>query len=222
MPRAPVILWHACTAADRVAFDALVAALDVRGGPTLPRAFTSVDALDTALAAARRHEVPQVVAVSWLAEVPDAARLAAWHRRVSGLRVVVVGMGGEGALSGALAAGFDAYLDLGQPLETGLRALRAVQRGGLWLSGTDVAHLRRCLHRVPPGTPTGVAPRLTERERAVLRLIGAGLSQPQIAVRLALSPGTVGTYVRRLYDKLGAHTAGAAVLAGVRHGLLHP
>lgn len=45
---------------------------------------------------------------------------------------------------------------------------------------------------------------LSEREEQVLRLIAHGLTHQQIALRLAISPHTVDTYVKRIRAKLGA------------------
>lgn len=54
---------------------------------------------------------------------------------------------------------------------------------------------------------------LSEREREVLRLVGDGLTNEQIAERLFLSSHTVRTHVRNALGKLGVHTRAEAVLA---------
>jgi DNA-binding CsgD family transcriptional regulator len=46
--------------------------------------------------------------------------------------------------------------------------------------------------------------RLSRRETEVLRLLGKGMTTPEIAKQLRLSPKTVQTFVRRLKKKLGA------------------
>jgi len=53
--------------------------------------------------------------------------------------------------------------------------------------------------------PSGADPErlLTEREQQVLRLIGRGLSNPQIAEQLAIGESTVKTHASRLMVKLG-------------------
>lgn len=59
---------------------------------------------------------------------------------------------------------------------------------------------------------------LTDREQRVLRLIGMGLTNPQIADRLAYSRATIAKDVRRLYAKLGASDRqGLARLANDPH-----
>jgi DNA-binding CsgD family transcriptional regulator len=60
----------------------------------------------------------------------------------------------------------------------------------------------------------------TPREHDVLVLMADGLTNPQIAQRLFLSPKTVGIHVSRLLAKLDAHTRGEAVAVARRRGLL--
>lgn len=55
-------------------------------------------------------------------------------------------------------------------------------------------------------------PELTAREREVLRLIADGLRNADISQRLYLSPGTVKTYVNRIFSKLGVQDRVHAVL----------
>lgn len=66
-----------------------------------------------------------------------------------------------------------------------------------------------------PGGPAAagkmVAP-LTSRELAVLELMAEGLSNPDIAKRLYVSPGTVKTHVSHIYDKLDAQSRTEAVV----------
>ncbi|WP_267595795.1 response regulator [Carbonactinospora thermoautotrophica] len=63
---------------------------------------------------------------------------------------------------------------------------------------------------------------LTEREREVLRLVGKGLSNADIGMKLYMSEATVKTHVSRLLTKLGcANRVQAAILAH-EAGLLDP
>ena len=63
-------------------------------------------------------------------------------------------------------------------------------------------------------------PALSAREREILVLTAEGLSAPDIARRLYLSPTTVKTHLQHLYDKLGVSDRAAAVAAAMRHRLL--
>jgi two-component system nitrate/nitrite response regulator NarL len=62
--------------------------------------------------------------------------------------------------------------------------------------------------------------RLTDRERAILRLIADGRSLPAIARELHLAVTTVKTHVSHLYEKLGVSERAAAVAEAMRRGLL--
>ena len=61
---------------------------------------------------------------------------------------------------------------------------------------------------------------LTTREEQVLRLMAEGLSGPQMARELVISPSTIKSHIENLYAKLGVAHRGAAVAEGMRRGLL--
>lgn len=60
------------------------------------------------------------------------------------------------------------------------------------------------------------AVRLTPREVEVLRLIARGFSYARAAEHLGVSPHTVASHIKKLYGKLGVHSAGAAVMRAAR------
>jgi len=61
---------------------------------------------------------------------------------------------------------------------------------------------------------------LTDRQRAVLRLIAAGLSNKQIARPLAISERTVKFHVTSILGKLQVENRAQAVATAVQRGLL--
>ena len=63
---------------------------------------------------------------------------------------------------------------------------------------------------------------LTNRETEVLRLIGKGLSNGEIARQLVLSESTVKTHVKRLMGKLGLASRAQAVVVAYETGLVTP
>jgi DNA-binding NarL/FixJ family response regulator len=70
----------------------------------------------------------------------------------------------------------------------------------------------------PPGQLLGES--LTSRELEVLRLLAGGLTNPEIARRLVVSPGTVKHHVRHIVSKLGVSDRTQAAVRAVELGLL--
>lgn len=60
---------------------------------------------------------------------------------------------------------------------------------------------------------------LTERERKVLSLVAAGLSNGEIAAKLFLSEKTVRNHLTRIFDKLGVQTRSRAIVVAREAGL---
>jgi DNA-binding NarL/FixJ family response regulator len=70
-----------------------------------------------------------------------------------------------------------------------------------------------------PAGASGDAPRLTERETEVLRMVATGLSYKQIAGRLVLSHRTVQNHVQNTLGKLQLHNRVELVRYAIEHGL---
>jgi DNA-binding NarL/FixJ family response regulator len=107
--------------------------------------------------------------------------------------------------------------------KTALRAATEVAEGlgcrPLVEAATDLARRSRIgLVVTRRGRPDPNEP--TRRELEVLAHLAEGLTNPQIATRLFLSPKTVGIHVSRILEKLGAHTRGEAVAIARRRRLL--
>ena len=63
---------------------------------------------------------------------------------------------------------------------------------------------------------------LTEREQEVLRHIGGGESNEELAASLVISPATARTYVSRLLSKLAARDRSHLVIIAYESGLVTP
>ncbi|WP_372518036.1 response regulator transcription factor [Solirubrobacter ginsenosidimutans] len=62
--------------------------------------------------------------------------------------------------------------------------------------------------------------RLTARELEILQLAADGMSGPQIAEHLVLSPGTIKTHFQHIYAKCGVSDRAGAVAAALCRGLI--
>jgi DNA-binding NarL/FixJ family response regulator len=71
-----------------------------------------------------------------------------------------------------------------------------------------------------PDRPEASLPDLTQRELEVLRLVGRGLSNDEIAAQLVIGEGTVKTHVGRIFDKLGVRDRPAAIVFAFDHGVV--
>jgi two-component system NarL family response regulator len=64
------------------------------------------------------------------------------------------------------------------------------------------------------------APRLTEREMQVLKLVARGMNNRDIAKELFISENTVKNHVRNILEKLQIHSRMEAVMVAVREKLI--
>jgi two-component system, NarL family, response regulator DevR len=133
--------------------------------------------------------------------------------RIPGLRTLVLtSYADEEALGAAVRAGASGYL-LKQVRGPALvSAVRTVAAGGT-LFDLDVPAAPAPRPRRTPDGYDRVAS-LTDQERTVLRLIGEGLTNRQIGVRMGLAEKTVKNYTSHLLAKLGLERrTQAAILA---------
>ena len=124
----------------------------------------------------------------------------------------------------ALLAGAAGFLLKTEAPERFIDAVRAAAAGDRLLGP---ATTRQLIERyLSTGAPTREPPRelqsLTEREREVLRLVAAGLSNQELAVRLHIGEGTVKTHVARMLAKLGCRDRVQAVVYAYEHGFVRP
>ncbi|MET0828038.1 MAG: response regulator transcription factor [Microbacterium sp.] len=102
-----------------------------------------------------------------------------------------------------------------------IRAVRVVAGGDALLSPGVT---RRLLERAAVGMRDAADPTrlegLTERETEVLRLVGQGLTNDEIAQRLFLSPLTAKTHVSRIMQKLHARDRVQLVVTAYESGLV--
>jgi DNA-binding NarL/FixJ family response regulator len=100
-------------------------------------------------------------------------------------------------------------------------AIRTVAAGEALLHPTLTRRLvERFVQGPPPGGLPAVLTGLTERETEVLRLVGRGLSNGEIAAQLFLGEATVKTHLGRVLTKLGLRDRVQAVVLAYESGLV--
>jgi DNA-binding NarL/FixJ family response regulator len=104
-----------------------------------------------------------------------------------------------------------------------IRAVHVVAAGDGLLSPSITRRVieQFAAHAATPAPPGKLA-ELTEREREVVALAGAGLSNEEIAARLVVSPATAKTHVSRAMVKLGARDRAQLVVFAYEAGLVRP
>ena len=109
----------------------------------------------------------------------------------------------------ALEAGAVGYLLKRTSRDELFAALKLVQAGGSPISSGIARRVWQVFQKPLPAATTD--DELSERERQVLDLLSHGHPEKQIADRLKISPHTVHTYIRRIYEKLHVHSHAQAV-----------
>jgi len=100
------------------------------------------------------------------------------------------------------------------------QAIRTVAAGDALLDPGVTRRVMRAAATAPPAADPAPLAVLTERERDVLREVGRGLSNQEIAQTLYLSPATARTYVSRLLTKLHARDRSQLVVLAYETGLV--
>ena len=125
----------------------------------------------------------------------------------------------------ALRAGASGFLLKDVAPADFVAAIRTIAAGDALLAPTVTRRLLdRFSDRLPPVNDerTAALRDLTERELEVLKLVGRGLSNREIAERLVLAEPTVKTHVSHVFDKLELRDRAQAVVLAYEAGLIRP
>ena len=122
---------------------------------------------------------------------------------------------------GALRAGASGFLLKDTTPEDLHSAIRQVADGGALIAPSITRRLvAEFCARPSRAVPEASVAQLTEREVDVLRLVGRGLSNAEIADTLVLSPLTVKTHVSRMLTKLSLRDRAQLVVLAYESGLI--
>ena len=153
-----------------------------------------------------------------------ATRMIAENGRLGGVRIVIrTTFELDEYVFEAIRSGASGFLVKDtEPVEL-IRGVRAVAAGDALLSPSVTRRLiGEFAARAKPTRPVGTLDPLTDREREVMALVAAGLSNEEIADRLVVSPATAKTHVSRAMVKLGARDRAQLVVIAYESGLVRP
>jgi DNA-binding NarL/FixJ family response regulator len=187
-----------------------------------------------AVALAREHR-PDVVLMDL--RMPDvdgltATGLITGDPALTAVRVVVLTtFDDDESVFAALRAGASGFLVKDVEPPDLLQAVRVVAGGDALLTPSVTRAVIAQFTSQRPGRAAAPAPgpsrpappglaALTEREREVVCLVAAGLSNEEIATKLTVSPLTVKTHVSRAMTKLYARDRAQLVVLAFEHGLV--
>lgn len=126
-------------------------------------------------------------------------------------------------LSSALRAGAAGFVLKDAPAEDLIRATRVVASGEAWLDPAVTARVLATYRGSAPAiAPAEELAGLTPRELDVLRLMGRGLTNQEIADALYIGEATVKSHVGHILDKLNLRDRPAAIVYAFDHGLVQP
>ena len=164
---------------------------------------------------------PDVVIMDLM--LPDMNGLQATEQiraRVPAAHVLVLTSHTESdALIPALKAGAIGYILKSETRVELVNAVRAVMQGKSLVPAEFTSQL---VSAVTQPEKRDLLDSLTGRELDVLRLLGRGLGNAQIAARLAIGEGTVKTHVSNLFGKLNLNDRMQAALYAIKRGLVKP
>lgn len=123
----------------------------------------------------------------------------------------------EERVHAALEAGASGYLLKDSDADEVAGAVRAAHRGDLQLDPGVARRLMTSLRAAPREDPTAG---LTPRELEVLRLVGSGKTNKEIADALVISERTARTHVSNVLSKLDLSSRTQAALWAVREGMV--
>jgi len=172
------------------------------------------------IAAAARPDV--VILDLQLPDVSGVEVINGLRAEVPTVRILMLSASGEQQdVLDAVKAGAAGYLLKSAGLPEFLDAVGRIAAGDTvftpGLAGLVLGEFRRLA--VEPSGPDAAAPKLTERETEVLRLVAKGLSYRQIAERLVLSHRTVQNHVQNTLGKLQLHNRVELTRYAIEQGL---
>ncbi len=175
-----------------------------------------------------RAEAPDVIVMD--VQMPVLDGIAATREVVAqdlGRVLILTTFDRDDYLFAALEAGASGFLLKNAQAEQLVEALRAVGDGNALLAPEVTKRvIQQMSTPTQPGDAAGgsrheeLLAQLTDRERDVLRLIGAGRSNREIAAELFIGAATVKTHVSSIFSKLAVRDRVGAVIIAHEAGIV--
>lgn len=145
---------------------------------------------------------------------------AAIRKRFPAVKVLALTMYNQPSIiRQVMKNGASGYILKNTSKEELLDAIRAVVRGDIFLSRQASVALVNEFTQPASANPS-LIPAISTREKEVLQLIVDGLTTPEIAQKLFISPNTAETHRRNLLAKLGVRNTAELVRITLEKGLL--
>ncbi|WP_217208062.1 response regulator transcription factor [Streptomyces sp. AC550_RSS872] len=154
----------------------------------------------------------------------DATQVITGDEQLASVKVVILTTFDlDDYVYGALRAGATGFLVKDTEPEELLHAVRVAARGDALISPSVTRRLiAEFAGRVKGPRPDPRLDALTDREREVMQLVAAGLTNDEIAERLVLQLSTAKTHVSRILTKLGARDRSQLVVLAYESGMVSP
>jgi DNA-binding NarL/FixJ family response regulator len=163
---------------------------------------------------------PDVVIMDVRMPIMDGATATGQLRAADGPPVLILTtFDDDETLAAALRAGAAGFVIKSAPGEDILRAIETVASGDCWIDPRVASRVLAAYRDQPFRTRTDMSS-LTDREMDVLRAVGRGLNNQEVALELFLGEATVKTHLGRILTKLNLRDRSAAIVLAHENGLV--
>ena len=134
--------------------------------------------------------------------------------------LILTGSTDRAQMAAAIELGARGIVDKTEAIDCLVDAIHAVAAGDYWIgrrSTDDVEELRRAFSSST--NPARERLNLTERQWEIVASVVGGLTNPQIAARLSISPETVKHHLTQIFHKTGVSTRLELALLAREHGI---